>query len=178
LWNYNILGPHDRFAIKVKMVKDKQKSYLANAMVQIVFPLFRGRGLNEIFFWKGCIRWNWKHNKIFMSKWTTCHKKCTWHKWFDTCFLQKGNHVSSFFFLYLLPLILIYFPTSFMYASFVILFSYLLMCVASVEGCNLVIQKLFQHNGNSELYVYSISIVLAFWCAILHIIMCINLAPT
>jgi hypothetical protein len=147
----------------------------------IVFPLFEGRGLNEIFLKKGCIRWSWKHNKILMSKWTTCNKKCMWHKWFDTYwFPQESNHVSSFYFIfsYLLSLILIYLPTSFMYASLIILLSYLLMCVVSVEGCNVTIHKLFQNNMNSELYVYSISIVSTFWCVILHMIMCINLAPT
>jgi hypothetical protein len=37
------------------MVRDKQKSYLANAMAQIVLPLFGGRGLNKIFFEKGVL---------------------------------------------------------------------------------------------------------------------------
>jgi len=35
-----------------------------------------------------------------------------------------------------------------------------------------------KHNVNSELYAYSISIVSTFLCAILHMIMCINLVPT
>jgi hypothetical protein len=37
------------------MARDKQKYCLANEMVQIVFPLFGGRGLNEIFFEKGVL---------------------------------------------------------------------------------------------------------------------------
>jgi len=37
------------------MVRDKQKSCLANEMVHIVFPLFGGRSLNEVFFEKGVL---------------------------------------------------------------------------------------------------------------------------